>query len=1024
MSAKPSQRQTDEVIWEVVAVKPGEVGLDTRLDAPVGSCKTLKNAQFVETASISRRPGYVGQALQDGSDYPQSISGAPLATDSHWVYGHGLALESTDVVENSHVPFAGRGKGVFCLDNQIVVWTGDRLLVHRQDNVALGASSHWTPNQTAPWGVPAYLPLLTGASAPEPVSVEYSATCVTLDLRVVATISLSQFVLWTIDRSTDVVIDKTVLEGTPFSVTGKRVQAIEAEGVPYVIYVDTDGLQIGRWTGSQWQFSEEPGVTAFATAKTVSGFHVLMIQSGQLRLVEYAGAVRTSANYLPMTTVTGLAVAPVRHPALAVDPAGLLHVVYVGGVSSDDVRLLVLNQDGTVRYDRQVNTGAANPVITVTTRTLKGTESVHNSVVYIDIVNTVTIKEVNAATNTTVANGIKYWSRLVSHAFTVGNAPMVWLLGLSTSPWFLVSGVNAPQVIAFANREEGAAQTEESNERGLSVMAPDPAGELRYTVSTHRKSTVVDRLRLFDVDFLPRLSSVQYGASVYLSGSAPRNWDGMSLGDAGFQDYPIISSLSAGAGGSLSAGQYRFRAYAVRTNAKGEKFSSPAVTTAAVTVTAGQKISVTVGSIPTVNSATKIEVYRTEADGTVFYLDATFNNPTTLNVTYDSDRSDLGLLSQPIDPRAPGVGVDAETQEFGPIGCEIFTVIGDRLWGAGGQVPSGSVQYSKLKEAGEGAGFDSLASTQVVDLAGNKITSLVPIASGICVLQADQIYILNGDGPNNIGVGTFGITELRLAGGATTHAGTYNTQIGAVYWGASGPRLLDQSLRVVELWPPVEAIVNGREPIGVYANLDRQEVTWLFDTGAVHLSFDRERLRWSEWTTPNVAALCQVSGVAVTPDGRVLTPTAGVGDDGAPFALEVETGEIVGDDTLGERTLLQEVGVVGKYEGMHELLLRVSYDRGQTWTDSWTWQPTTNTWLTSGDNYASLTPAQIDALSIVDRSGTYATHKRVSVPQCRSFRFYVSDVSSHNPTTTLHELNFSIGSRPGYGRVSTNKFGG
>lgn len=1024
MSVKPSQRQADEVVWEVVAVRPGEVGLDTRLDAPVGSCRTLKNASFVESSSVSRRPGYVGQALQDGSDYPQSISGAPLSTEGHWVYGHGLALESTDVVANSHVPFAGRGKGVFCLDNQIAVWTGDRLLIHRDGDTALGASDHWIPNQTQPWGVPAYLPLLTGVDAPEPVAIEYSATCATLDLRIVATISLSQFVLWTIDRATNTVLNKTVLEGPPFSVTGKRVQAIEANGVPYVLYVDASGLQIGYWTGSQWQFSAEPGVTAFATAKTVAGFHVAMIQGGILRLVEYAGAARTSAHYLPMTGVAG-SVAPIRHPAVAVDPDGRLHVVYVGGGSSDDVRLLVLNQDGSILHDRQVNTGAVNPMLTVTTRTLKGSESVYNSVVYLDIVNTVTIKEYNAATDTTVATGVKYWSRLVSHAFTVGNAPMAWLIGLGTSPWFLVAGANRPQVVAFANREDGGTQTEEFGERGLSVMAPDPAGELRYVVSTHRKSNVADRLRLFDVDFLPRLSAVQYGASVYLSGSAPRNWDGMSLGDAGFQDYPIISSTVAAGGGSLSTGQYRFRAYAVRTNARGEKFSSPAISTPSVSVVAGQKVTVTIGSIPTVNSDTKIEVYRTEADGTVYYLDATIDNPvSSLTVTYDSSRSDLGLISQPVDPRAPGIGVDAETQEFGPLGCEFFAVIGDRLWGAGGQVPSGSVQYSKLKEAGEGAGFDSLSSTQIVDLAGNKITSLVPIASGICTLQADQIYILNGDGPNNIGVGTFGVTELRLAGGATTHAGTYNTQIGAVYWGASGPRLLDQSLRVVELWPPIGSVVDGRMPIGVHANLDRQEITWLLSSGAVHLSFDRDRLRWSEWTTPNVAAVCPISGVAVSPDGRVLTPTTGVGDDGAPFALEVETGEIIGDDTLGERTLLQEVGVVGKYEGMHELLLRVSYDRCQTWTDSWTWQPTTNTWLASGDNYASLTPAQIDALSTVDRSGSYATHKRVSVPQCRSFRFYVSDGSSHGPTTTLHELNFSIGSRPGYGRVSTNKFGG
>src|SRR6185503_14885076 len=78
------------------------------------------------------------------------------------------------------------------------------------------------------------------------------------------------------------------------------------------------------------------------------------------------------------------------------------------------------------------------------------------------------------------------------------------------------------------------------------------------------------------MNFTPQLSAAAYGKSIYLSGSAVKNWDGIALIDAGFHDFPT-ATVTSGSGGSLtSGGVYAWRVKAVRYNGKGERFESPA----------------------------------------------------------------------------------------------------------------------------------------------------------------------------------------------------------------------------------------------------------------------------------------------------------------------------------------------------------------------------------------------------------------------------------------------------------------
>ena len=98
------------------------------------------------------------------------------------------------------------------------------------------------------------------------------------------------------------------------------------------------------------------------------------------------------------------------------------------------------------------------------------------------------------------------------------------------------------------------------------------------------------------------------------------------------------------------------------------------------------------------------------------------------------------------------------------------------------------------------------------------------------------------------------------------------------------------------------------------------------------------------------------------------------------------------------------------------------YDGSPMWSEEFTWEPATETWLTAESDVGDLTPAQADALTWNDHSGAYHTHKRLRRQTCDYFRVEVSDVNSDHATFTPHELVCELGRKPGLGRTAVNTF--
>lgn len=1045
--ARNSQQDQDAVDWQTVGLRLGTLGLDLRQPSGSGSLTKLLNARFLDEQNIARRDGHLSYQAQDASDYPTFNStiifnhaiGGPI-TPIGWTYGHGQRLSPTNAnaTGSEHLPAPLRGQSTFRFRGNDVVWTGDRLLQMRTDGLgALGGSLFWGDNSaTKPlaYGHPAYLPSQADSSPCDTILGEHVQTCLTSTVRVVAS-SGSAVTTWITNRATGALVLKATLGGGTSPVDIRLFQSGAAVVCLWRDFVSAN-LYISSWLGSTWSVASviDSGVNAFEVAPVAGGFHLAYRTTAALWISHYVGGAVTDQPYTHKTSIPTVTT-PNGPTAIGVAPSGMLYVVWA---ATTGLYARV--------YDPLAGFMGAVVQISATT-TWDGGLSVairgvpfngsYPCVVHAGSGTTVrTIEFVRANPTNVTRTDTKFNSVMTSRSFVVGNEVFCWLRATNANTAYLLGGAARTLVCGYADREEAGSDFAviDASIRPLPMVNPDPldATGTQFTwirpYHTGQTYTHPGNVRIGDLNFLPPLSVAHFGRSVYLSGSSVRNWDGVALGDTGFQSFPVVNSSAPAGGGSpglTALGVYEYRVYAVRYNAQGERFQSAARVYTAPTLTGtDNKLTLTIATLPDTNHSDVVfEVYRTKSTLSAFFLEGTVaNDLTAATVSFVSQLDDGALGLKLGDPHATGVGNIVELEEFGPLGCTILAVAGDRLFGAGGQVPRGQVQFSKLKENGEGVGFDDLAGTQDVDSQGGDITSIVGYNDAIVVFQKERLYMLAGTGPDNFGVGTFSVPQIVLADGATTHAGTAVIQAGVLYWGDNGPRILQPNFRVENISAPIHALTGGMVPSGVQVDLSRQEVVWYTSSGDAVLWNYRGSSRWAQWNGLPIAGCSEAA--LVTTDGRLLieSPDA-VGDGGLRFEFVGRTGELRPGTMLGGATLLRSVGFVGSHDGDHTMRVRVHYNGSPLWTDEWTWQPDTGTWLGAGSDFATLTPAQVDALLPTDHSGQYATHKRVTRQNCRHFTVEWSDTGAVGPTFTPYELSLELGAMGGLGRVPVNTFG-
>lgn len=1016
-----------DISYQLGALPLGQYGVDLRRPPSAPALAALDNARFLDEKTVQRRNGFLGTTLVDGSSFP-GAGGA--VNPAPWVYGLGRAVGGT------HHPIAGRGAAVFELDNEPVAWTGDRLLL--PTSADHGASAFWTGNTgtSAPQGIPAFLPLMTdtiaaytetGASRPT-VSAALTAQYELYVTRTTTTVTAQ-----IIDRAGGV-LPATDLTGT--SVAPQTPTVLVVSGIFHVLWLDgTDSkLRYRRYVGGAWSAEDvvyPNAITMFAASTTTDGATLVAV------VVDTASGDALVIKRSWHSQIASTIVALVATPAAASGLGVMLD-------ANDNLLVAYATSGANVHVDF-VTPGASHAMLniasiitdpTIVGVTARGTGDT-----------TVTLSSINYA----VGPFVVYWaSNDSSHArdtqacsqngdavvyfnmapasqpWTVGVESFIWLCAVGSTTNLLLAGLANSAFVAGAADDEVSVFTKAT---GFTVTAVardplDPTGATwlyarPYIRQLPTATTTTFGVLLGLIDFLPLLSVAAYGHSNYLSGSCVKNWDGLQLLDAGFHDTPSATAASAGSGGSLtSGGSYEWRVKAVLVNNKGERFESSA-NTVQLTLS-GTTAQLTIASVMcTARDQVTLEIYRTTDAGSTFFLEGTVANPTSSrNVVWTSTASDTVLANaDEEDSTAPG----GEIPDSAPTGCAYLAVSGDRLWGAGGQVPPGRAIFSKLTDDSFGAGFDALAG--FIDFAtfAEAVATIGSVNDAVVISTPTRWYVLGGTGPDNFGNGSYAAPQMTMAVGATSGYGTVLTPLGLAYWSAGGPAMLGPNFQTQFIAAEVRTMALDLTPVGVQIDTARQEVLWVCASSggisrALLMNYQTGTPRWATWTLSAIAGASP--GYLITESGVVLQESADAfGDNGAPFAFKLKTGNIDPQQIMAGATRVRRVGLTGSFTADHKLRMRVYYDGSPGWNDEFTWDPTAGTWLTSIGDVATLTPAQVDATAWADKSGKYRMTNRVSRQECSYLQVELSDIGAAGQTMLPFELEFELGvPRQGFGR--------
>ena len=1089
---KHSTQDAGGVDFQAGGMTVGSAGVDLRV-APRNrsqeSLEELKNASWRDETTFGRRHGHVGHEVYHGEI--SYVAGTNYGeTMDRWVMGHGTEFlaESMPSLKSLVFPYPGKLQGVGVRGDELVAWTGDRLFTYpdgNPDGPWTGASNAWIPQTTGmlSYGVPAVIPTSRASLVPTSNSPTASATTsvdssVGHKYHVVAHRAANEddVVVEVLDRVTHSLVYETT-----FTATGATsIRSVFSAGYHMVYWVSDGSLHqayASEYRPSTW--TESPDTPAlggnYDLVYVNKHLHLLVwiTDASTIKGTYYRGPVEDTGLFSEGTVFDlGAANTPVGLLAAAVAPNGDICLMWGSGIDGPATEVYT-----RVYTSRAVPRGAEDLAADITTVGDFGAlacaaqwlpDSNQGESQFIGYCNNYDGDHYVTSFAITGALGAsgdhrRYHCYLASRAFRTGQNVSVWLstrwapsftpggaiVVVETTNLFLITGGSyKQQVCGFAD----VGQTYNLSLCQPSVW-PDPIEDTYghadqpntrkwVTASLFREATAgfgkTDvGINLREIDMLPdNFRTAQYGKSMYIAGAAVREWDGVSLVEAGtgIAPYTALAGNDSVVANQLTPSTtYNYRVYLTWKNAQGEISRSPAISRSIALDAGSSGVVLTTNTIPCTDKVgARFEYYRTEgsANGTTYYYVGTsddVNDYTTPDVVFTDTTPDSSLITAPADPYNPAIGQATVLYNALPRGCEVILSFNDRLWLAGGEIPAGVVDFSKLQVFMEQAGFNDLVGSVIVDPSGGRITSLGGMADVLVAFTADKILLVQGPGPDNFGNGSFFPSSQVVGHGATTHEGTVSTENGLLYWSAQGPLMLTKGLQVQNYCQPIAPLASTLTPSGCVAPKGLREVRWYTRDGRA-LLWDyqvSEQGRWAVWTGLKVAGVVsrgnRLPELGMT-HGFVYAESADVHtDNGGHYTMSWKHGQLrPGELALGDNRV-RKVGLLGKYKGPHTLRCWVYYDGGLWYDQAFSWDPSTDVDLgvpwTEDD-----TPYLTDEDTFTSPDGVYRFTRRLRRGAFSTISFRFSDGGATNDTLVPHELSLDMADKPGLNDVGVRTF--
>jgi hypothetical protein len=358
-------------------------------------------------------------------------------------------------------------------------------------------------------------------------------------------------------------------------------------------------------------------------------------------------------------------------------------------------------------------------------------------------------------------------------------------------------------------------------------------------------------------------------------------YDTFDACDVGFLQPPAIdidpvTGLGTGAGPYYDEGIYVFIARYERLDDRGVLHVSPWSEPAAVEIAAAatyNSIALTVrGTCLTQHGRRgggrrySVAIYRTEVDGAsagvIRYYRLTEYGDEAFQ--FDFGDESISYVDTPQDVTALGLGTWTTAGRLPPLAPpppRDLVACKGRLWLAPAD-QTRQVWFSQQILQDEIPWFHPGLSVQLLDTE-ERIDALAALDDRVVVFTRSRIYLIEGDGPLDTGVGSFvGPNLISSAFGCIERRSVISTSRGVYFLAACGLCLLDRGLSVQVVGDPVRDLIEAGAIEGVVYDEAQARVIWLraFGEGVHDLVIYDER--HAAWTTASSLELDTIRSIA------------------------------------------------------------------------------------------------------------------------------------------------------------------
>lgn len=441
----------------------------------------------------------------------------------------------------------------------------------------------------------------------------------------------------------------------------------------------------------------------------------------------------------------------------------------------------------------------------------------------------------------------------------------------------------------------------------------------------------------YTVDFqsLNNFVTAQLGEQLHIVGGILQSYDGNTVNETGMAVFPETITSSLLGGGSIPNGTYQYSVVYAWIDNSGQIHRSAPSIGLEVVVSGGGNHNVQL-VIPTLRITKKenvfIEVYRTEAAGTLFYK-VTSNTALTLNdktvdtITYVDSKTDAQLLSGEILYTTGGT-----LDNIAPPSAGMIVTWKNRIVLKSSD-ESNLLNFSKIRTEGNPVEFNDQLRISV-DPRGGDITALGVIDDKLIIFKENSIHLQTGDGPNNLGEqNDFGLPQL-----ITSDAGCIDVNSvvevpdGLMFKSKKGIYKLSRSLSAEYIGAEVEGF-NGSRVTSAELIQDSNQVRFVLEDNLA-LVYDYYYKQWSTFTNHQAvgATIYNSKFAFVKSDGQVFLENQDKFTDGAnSVPMKVVTSWLKLAELSGFQRLYKFL-LLGEYRSKHRLRVKVGYNFNSTFT--------------------------------------------------------------------------------------------